>query len=265
VADDFTPENPLEAALVSAASDPAARPAFYRALLDAQLFFLTPPGPRPDERSTRPPGSKLSLVQWKGPEGDYIPLFTSRARLDQIASQIGGAYGFVALSGKAAFGLLAQRPMGAMLNPGLRYGKELSPSEIARLATGKLAGAEPTVLEQDTEVMLGQPATPPTALMEALSRLFARHPAVAAAHLAQIYDPSSADPPHPIIGVLAADFEAIVEEAALVARDVVAGAYPVDFVPLGTNDVEGVHTYLLRDTKPFYERDPSLTPDRPRS
>jgi hypothetical protein len=262
VADEFSPENPLETALVQAASDPAARPAFYRALLDAQLFFLTPPGPRPDEQGMLPPGSKLSLVQWKGAQGDYIPLFTSRARLDEIASQIGGAYGFVAIAGKAAFSLLAQRPMGAVLNPGLRYGKELSPGEIARLATGKLADAEPRVVEQDTEVMIGQPDTPPTALIEALCRLFAKHPSVAAAHLAQIYDPSSGDPPHPIIGVLATDFESMIEEAMLVARDVVAGAMPVDFIALGSNDPEGVHTYLQRDTKPFYQRDPALAAPR---
>jgi hypothetical protein len=260
MAAEFSPENPLEVALVRAATDAAARPEFYRALLDAQLFFLTPPGPRADERSTLPAGAKLSLVQWAGPQGDYIPCFTSRARLDAIASQIGGAYGFVAIAGKAAFGLLAQRPMGAVLNPGLRYGKELSTGEIARLATGKLADAEPRVVEHDTEVLLGQPATPPTALIEALSRLFARHPSVAAAHLAQIYDPSSGDPPHPIVGVVATDFDAIIEEAALVARDVVDGQMPVDFVALDASDAEGVHLYLLRDTAPFYQRGPGVAP-----
>ena len=40
----FTPTNELERSLVLAANDPAARPQFYKLLLESQLFVLIPPG-----------------------------------------------------------------------------------------------------------------------------------------------------------------------------------------------------------------------------
>jgi hypothetical protein len=38
---EFTPANDLEETLVRAATDPKARPEFYRRLLAAELFLLT--------------------------------------------------------------------------------------------------------------------------------------------------------------------------------------------------------------------------------
>ena len=41
---DFTPANDLEQTLVRAATDPVARPEFYRCLLVAELYILTEEG-----------------------------------------------------------------------------------------------------------------------------------------------------------------------------------------------------------------------------
>ena len=52
--DEFVPQNVLERALVDAATDPAGRPNFYRALLGAQLFTI-------DHRPVAPATSAMSL------------------------------------------------------------------------------------------------------------------------------------------------------------------------------------------------------------
>jgi hypothetical protein len=260
VTEAFTAENALEVALVRATRDPAARPAFYRALLEAQLYFIIPAPPPAEERSTLAAGSQLALMSWTGPRGDFTPCFTSRGRLEDAAREVGGELGFVAIAGQAAFGLLAQVPMAAVLNPGSQYGKELSRDEIKRLADGTILASTPRVVARDTQVLLGQPATSPTALIAALGRLFTRHPTVEAAYLAQIHDPSSGDPPHPIVGILASDHEAVLGEASLVAAAVMDT--PVDFVVVAAHDSDGVSGYLRGSTTPFYERDPALAPTR---
>ena len=106
---DFTPANDLEETLVRAATDPAARPEFYRRLLAAELYLLTDEARLADGRDVEAGGRRTPpLITWESPSGPYVPLFSSRARVDEIARLRERTYGFVALSGKAAFARLAQ-------------------------------------------------------------------------------------------------------------------------------------------------------------
>ena len=68
-----------------------------------------------------------------------MPLFSSRARVDEIARLRERTYGFVALSGKAAFARLAKEKRAAFLNPGFACGKQFVPDVIDRLAGGEKA------------------------------------------------------------------------------------------------------------------------------
>ena len=100
---DFTPANDLEETLVRAATEPAVRPEFYRRLLAAELYLLTDEAPRADGESSKPAGDGAAFITWESPSGPYVPLFSSRARVDEIARVRERTYGYVALSGKAAF------------------------------------------------------------------------------------------------------------------------------------------------------------------
>ena len=136
---DFTPANDLEETLVRAATEPAVRPEFYRRLLAAELYILTEETPRADGESSKPAGDGAAFITWESPSGPYVPLFSSRARVDEIARLRERTYGYVALSGKAAFARLAKEKHAAFLNPGFACGKQFVPDVIDRLAGGEKA------------------------------------------------------------------------------------------------------------------------------
>jgi hypothetical protein len=136
---DFTPANELEETLVRAATDPAARPEFYRRLLAADLFVLTEEAHAADGQTSKPAGADASFITWDSPNGSYVPLFSSRARIDEIARLRERTYGFVALPGKAAFARLAKEKRVAFLNPGFACGKQFVPDVIDRLSGGEKA------------------------------------------------------------------------------------------------------------------------------
>jgi hypothetical protein len=68
-----------------------------------------------------------------------VPLFSSRARVDEIGRARERSYRFVALSGKAAFARLAHEKRAAFLNPGFACGKQFVPDVIDRLSGGEKA------------------------------------------------------------------------------------------------------------------------------
>jgi hypothetical protein len=143
---EFTPANDLEETLVRAATEPAARPEFYRRLLAAELYILTAETPKADGangESSKPAGADDAFITWESPSGPYVPLFSARARVDEIARVRERSYGFVALTGKAAFARLAKEKRAAFLNPGFACGKQFVPDVIERLAGGEKAVPPP--------------------------------------------------------------------------------------------------------------------------
>jgi hypothetical protein len=136
---DFKPANDLEETLVRAATEPAARPEFYRRLLAAEIYILTSETPTSDGQTSKPADADAAFVTWESPTGPYVPLFSARARVDEIARVRERTYGFVALSGKALFARLAKEKRAAFLNPGFACGKQFVPDVIDRLAGGEKA------------------------------------------------------------------------------------------------------------------------------
>jgi hypothetical protein len=136
---EFTPANDLEETLVRAATDPAARPEFYRRLLGAEIYLLTEETGLTDGETSKPAAPDAKLITWESPSGPYVPMFSARARVDEIGRLRERSYGFLALSGKAAFARLAQEKRAAFLNPGFASGKQFVPDVIERLAGGEKA------------------------------------------------------------------------------------------------------------------------------
>jgi len=136
---EFKPATDLEETLVRAATDPAARPEFYRRLLAAELYVLTDETHAANGETSKPAAADAAFITWTSPSGPYVPLFSSRARVDEIARLRERTYGFVALSGKAAFARLAQEKRAAFLNPGFTSGKQFVPDVVERLAGGEKA------------------------------------------------------------------------------------------------------------------------------
>jgi hypothetical protein len=151
VSDEFVPGNDLEMALVRAARDPSARPEFYRRLLEADLFFLTPSPPVEDDRRASDSAEEAELLRWQGPLGSFVPCFSARERVRHVVEPAGQPGGFVAIRGRHAFERLAQMSIEAFLNPGLGYGKRFARKEILRLVAGTIFSEASHVVQKSLD------------------------------------------------------------------------------------------------------------------
>ncbi len=250
-----TEDNILEIALQLAASEPAHRPEFFRLLLESIIFILGSSGQLEagDEGLvTLKANTQIQLINWVKPDGSSVIPFFSSLRALQLAVTSDEKY--IALPARTFFEMT--RGAQLILNPRSESGKEFTPAEVeALLAEGVNQVAKRMVVEKDTEVLLGQPANYPDAMVASLTTLLANHHNVKAAYLAQMFDRSRDEQPHLIIGIEAEDdFENIVGEAGMVASDTGPKGEPVDLIRV-VRGQSGVGQYFLDEVKPFYERE----------
>ena len=100
--------------------------------------------------------------------------------------------------------------------------------------------------------MLGQPAQYPKELVEKLKHYFSTQENVKAAYLAQMYVPSSNEPPHPIIGIeVDGDYKQVVQGIGLITQGSLSDNNFVDNIQIGSGTISD---YLVSETKPFYVR-----------
>ena len=78
----FEPENKLETLMQAAVKDPAVAPAFYKTLLESEIYILTPEAPMtPGKRRSLKYEEKVNVatVEYQGMK--WHPAFTSKARI----------------------------------------------------------------------------------------------------------------------------------------------------------------------------------------
>ena len=172
----FEPENDIERMLMRASAEPAERPAFARALMDAQIFVVLIPDadhpivPGPDGKNIVAEGTILSLPSAMRGEQKLIPFFTSPTR---ARSWFKGDHIVSPELTRDLFGRYPGAPF--VLNPGSDYGKDYPPGEVARMLAGEFDQRAPqTITTQAPEqILLAHPAEIPTDLIAALTREFA--------------------------------------------------------------------------------------------
>src|SRR4051794_11163832 len=181
----FEPENDIERLLMRASAEPAERPAFARAILDAQVYVVLIPEdggsivPGPDGNATVPAGTRLTMPTATRGEEQLIPFFTapSRAHTWYSADHIAAP--------ERTHDLFARYPdMPFYLNPNSDYGKEYTPAEAKRMLAGQFDdGAQTIVTETPEQILLAHPKEIPAGLIEALAREFAAVKSVRGAFL----------------------------------------------------------------------------------
>ncbi|MBC8131712.1 MAG: SseB family protein [Deltaproteobacteria bacterium] len=85
---DSKSENPLEGALVAAATDPPRRPEFYRAFLSAQIYLIDERPGLPAEGSVvlaQDTKLKLRSIDFEG--APHLPVFSSITRLQKFVQR----------------------------------------------------------------------------------------------------------------------------------------------------------------------------------
>lgn len=239
--------NALELLLAKATVDPASRPAFYKALLEAEIFVVGFTDPLIEGRATIPEGAKISIEGWTKNDGTLAtPFFTSLEALHR-AHKVETR--FVAMPARSFFELT--RGSFLVLNPMSPHGKEFLPEEVtALLETGMNSKPVTRVIEKETKVLLGQPADYPGELVSSLSKILTRHPQVKAAYLCLMHDPERDEKPVLVIGLEGdGNLRDAISEAGAVATE----TKPIDFTVLKRGE-KGISEYMFESVTPFYER-----------
>jgi hypothetical protein len=243
-------ESPLERALRLAATDPAARPDFYRQLLEAEVFVIGDADPRAEGEWTAQEGESISLQHWCKPDGTVVlPFFSS---LEALQRALDHQVTYYQLPARALLEMTQGSTL--VLDPRSDYGKEFAPGEIVALLSGGLThAAERRVIEESTQVLLAQPSERPDALLNGVRAFLDKRPAVRRAWLALMHIPSQDPEPHLVIGVEAdGDIEALLAEIGNVVADLSPGG-PVDLVQVSAGD-DGLSQYFLQNAEPFFRR-----------
>ncbi|MDR0480450.1 MAG: enhanced serine sensitivity protein SseB C-terminal domain-containing protein [Gallionellaceae bacterium] len=245
------PDNELERKLMLAAGNPASRPEFYQALMESTIFIIGSTSSGGEGATTIPAGATLSIANWEKKDGTpIIPFFTS---LDALQRALREEADYVALPARSFFEMTQGAQL--VLNPSSSYGKEFTPDEVrALLETGMNHVSQPRVVQEETRVLLGQPAQYPAEMIAALTELLAKHAAVKAAYLCLMQDPTTGEKPALVIGFDGeGDMTEALKQAGSVAADTAPKGEIVDFVLLRKDD-SSISEYMFESVQPFYER-----------
>jgi SseB protein N-terminal domain len=130
----FEPENSLEALMQAAARDTSVVPAFYRALLETEIYILTPEAPmKPGRRRSLKFQEEINVATVDFQNMKWHPTFTSKKRIYDYIKQP------EVCLGAAARNLFEMLPdSNFWLNPLSECQKPLPAAEIALLMSGEI-------------------------------------------------------------------------------------------------------------------------------
>ncbi|MBV4411738.1 enhanced serine sensitivity protein SseB [Enterobacteriaceae bacterium YMB-R22] len=239
-------KNAVESLLEQAATEPAYRPAFFRALLDASVWV---PGESAKDSADCADGT-LDLQRWQKENGVWvIPFFTSLTALQEAAE---GEQAFVVMPARALFEMTPGETL--FLNAKLPTGKEFTPREISHLLSKEGDPlSQQTVLEGGEALLLSEVAEPPAQMVASLTTLFKSQNTVKRAFLCSLKEKAQ-EQPVLLLGIEASgDVEAIIQAAGSVAMDTLPGDEPLDICRIAEGET-GISHFMLAHLTPFYER-----------
>jgi hypothetical protein len=240
----FIADNELERALVKAAKNPDAAPDFYRLLLESDLLVLGSAQGQEEAAQpfSLPPGSKLNLVTGLKDGSQYLPVFSSLARMQDYVKQESK---FLSVNGRALLELTLGAPV--ILNPSSEFGKELTAQQVQQLLNPVQAPSQPRTSVGEADY--------PMPLVEALTRVFAQHPAVDAAWMIQVTFADRAKEPHPLVGIETADVAGFAQLAQAMQDETERANVGMLFdVQRIDRNIPTSLTDALLQVPPFYQR-----------
>ncbi|MEG1235582.1 MAG: enhanced serine sensitivity protein SseB C-terminal domain-containing protein [Acinetobacter sp.] len=255
-------EEIFEGLFIKAVHEPAYRPEFLQQLLASNVYCVGTAGSQEPQavvvERILEGGSSIQLKSWDDDEyTSLIPFFTS---LEKMRVVIPEDESFICLPAKALFEMTLGSRL--VLNPQSPDAtKDFIPDEIDYLLKGEFGELPGSyVIEEDTEVLIGQPADYPKFMVEQLNILLGTEPYVKAAYLAQILNQAHDDEPTLLIGLdlddglLSEQVQDLHSKISHVAYESMHNQCSVDLIHMHQNEQEGVVVYLRDETQPFYER-----------
>jgi SseB protein N-terminal domain len=130
----FEPENSLEALMQAAGKDPGVAPTFYRALLETEIYVLTPETAiRPGQSRSLKFQEKINVASVEFQGMTWLPAFTSKKRISDYVKEPEACLGATA---RSLFEMLPDANF--WLNPLSECQKPLPATEIALLMSGDI-------------------------------------------------------------------------------------------------------------------------------
>lgn len=253
----FESEQQLEQLLQQAAQEPAYRPQFLQQLLNGHIYCL---GTTQRTQSSKTEqvhlqqGDQLQLQKWQKADGtEALPFFLSLQTLQQSIQE---EHSYLYLPTRDFFEMTLGDTL--VLNPLSPYGKEFTPKEIQHLLDIDMGQVERYEVEQDTEVLLGQPTDYPYQMVTQLQKFFQTKPQVQAAYLATMFNPQRDQAPTLIIGLKLdseQQLEQLIQQAGQVAFDSLNQPTPVDLTIIDEQQTDNLSEYFCQETTPFYLRE----------
>lgn len=247
----FEPANDLERAMLEASTDESRYEAFLRALAEGELFIPQEGGDEPGRREVGEDGEEISLPLVEHEGRTYVPVFTS---LEQFRLGAPESMAFLRLR---TDGLVEGWPQehGMAINPGGTIGIALESDDVRGLAEPAETPATAR-LAAGTQVMLGEPAEEPDALLEAVAGACRAEGSVRSAYRALMAPEGSEEDPQIVIGLEldeGLDPEEVFNRIGAGAAPAATGAF--SFVVVDETNLSGVARFLLLETDPFFRRD----------
>lgn len=242
--------NQLETLLGQAATEPAYRPAFFRALLEASVWV---PGHAADGVDQGiDANSAVELQHWEKEDGtSVIPFFTSDDALKQAVDH---QQSFVVMPVRTLFEMTLGETL--FLNAKLSSGKEFTPREVQLLLSPEGdAVSQQQVLEGGESLLLSAVSEPPAQMIDSLTTLFKNLKHVKRAFICSLKERAH-DEANLLIGIEiddGADSEAIIRQTGSVATDTLAEDDPIDICQVAEGE-KGISHFMLAHITPFYER-----------
>ncbi|UXI66123.1 enhanced serine sensitivity protein SseB C-terminal domain-containing protein [Tahibacter amnicola] len=237
----------LEALMMKACAEPAWRPAFYRQLLESRVLVLVPDKPIvPNAQGN----DVIRFVQWRRVDGQSaIPFFTSAKTLFDAIPQ-----GAKCLVLEVPTFLALTRGALLHLNPHSEFNLELTPDDVGGLlTTGTIGKTEAFRLETKREVVVSAVTETPTAMLEALGKLFSQFPTVEKAYLTQLKGLYEGGEPSLLLGIeMAGDAEPVAQATGMVVRDTYCGSLKID-VTVIREDPTAMPASTFNGIAPFYD------------
>jgi SseB protein N-terminal domain len=136
----FYPENKLERALLRAANDPVNHPAMWRAMWREELHFLMPYHPEMEGVAQIREGDELPLISWTDTKGQYVPIFSSAARIPTPGQKGAPAFCLGTMPGEVLFRFLAPLKLRVILNANHAPNLVMQPETVRAFSRGEMTG-----------------------------------------------------------------------------------------------------------------------------
>jgi len=246
------PVNDLEKILHKAAVDHSEAPAFYEELMESKIFVLGKPENENAQGAFTLEEEQAVIIQHWERETDQSPVVPFFTSLQMLQHAIDTDEPYLELTTVDLFQLTMGAPL--VLNPNSDFGMEFDPEDVAVLLDTDLMVNSEHILDEQTEVLLGQAENVSEVFKSVLTEFFSKHAEVEASYIGTIQIPEDDDKEHLMVGIQGKGrfeqiIDTLIQKISLLEDDMMYDT--VDFYVIDQDDPD-ISQFMVENITPFY-------------